>query len=192
MLAYSDAASTPGGTTARVESTGKPMAEGIQQGISHGFTAYMIGKQKEQISANIQNTDADTNKKKVETTLTSWLADKAASDAIQAGVSAGNVDRINTALDQQIEKTRAEINNLIADNKLKGLDAQQKEQLIKLIVEQARVDLNLSQQQIPGAKAEAEMWNTLSSEGKIAEYARKFLPLLRTPTIINRTNTSKR
>lgn len=175
MLAYQSEASTPSVSAARVETP--PSAIG-EAGKAVG-TASQVAMQKQAIAANIENTDADTIKKRNESYLTAELAKKAKFETVVAANSASNVALTNSQLSANINKTQQETNQII-EQWTQTRDQNERSRLA-FALEQTIREQQIKMQKLGMSEAEAnaQLWETLGGAGKAGKFSGELLLILK-------------
>ncbi|QXP08048.1 MAG: DNA pilot protein [Arizlama microvirus] len=162
MLAYSDAASTPTSTAARVENAN----QGLTEAARDATTAVTQRMQRKAIEANIVNTDANTQKALAEAALNIQMKEKAGYETAIAANTAGNVHLLTEDLNTRIHKTYMEIQNLIGDRDIKDLSIQQQREMMPLLIEAKELENQAAALGLPEARASADFWNSVGGPGK--------------------------
>lgn len=175
MLAYQSEASTPSVSAARVESTN----EGYGESIKSAGSAAAQAAQAMQVRSMIENTQADTIKKRTESGLTSQLAEKAKYETAVAANTAAQVHISNEQQYVNLQKAKQEINQVIQsyqktqDDNTRAAKAFPLEQAIR------QAQQILLQKGIPEAEANAQLWESIAGGGKAAKFSGDLLQILR-------------
>lgn len=176
MLAYSDSASTPSGTAARVENENQGLADAARD----VGTALSQRMQRKAIEADIVNTNADTMKKLAEEGLARTTTEKVKYDAQVAQNSAANVGYTTEQLKANIVKTKNEIMKIMADRDVTELNLAQQQQLQPLILHAQQLDNQLKALQVPEAEVNAAWYSSpVGGGGKAANMAKDVLQIIK-------------
>lgn len=194
MLAYQGEASTPNVNPAQVQNIAQDAPKAFQSAVQSSLAVRQQNQDLINMKAQVQNLDADTQVKRTQSTINGWLADQAQSQALKMGVETGaaGLERYNNQLTANLEKTKEEIKNIIQQAGRTQLDAQQLREVMPYVIEGNKIANELMRNQVPGAAAEAKMWQDLGQGGKIAEFMKKLMPAISSKAItINRPERGK-
>lgn len=159
MLAGMNPASSPAGSTTRVDNVKAPLGEGVSRAVNSAASAM----QAQNLAAQNKLLEAQTAKTQAE-------AQVVQSTLPYSGTSA----RLSTyKLEQETIKLSNEVNSVIADAKIKELDLAQ---MRPLLIKYQELINQSTQLGIPAAKAEANFYESIGSGAKWLELLRKFLP----------------
>lgn len=175
MLAYQGQASTPNVSAAQVESTGGAYKDRPR----HVATAVQQALQGLQLSESLKNLRANTAQKNAEADLLKEQTERARYETAITANTAGNTHHLTQQLVLQNNKLRSEIHRIMQDTDLSNLDEEQKRKLLPLVIEQAKLQNQMTQLGIPEKTAEAEFWESLGPSGKAAPAVKDAAVILR-------------
>lgn len=153
MLAYSQGgASTPNVSAATVQPE-----DALGRGLSSALQQRLLAMQLDQVEAQTEATRATARKTNAEaTTEEAWSA--------RAG------ERVNDVMN----KTKKEIEEIISRFQLSDQQRYQIHDMLPELIRKAKAEAQLSELNIPSAKAEAEFWKDLGELGKGVEKGTSF------------------
>lgn len=175
MLAYQSEATTPTVSAARVENANREYGEGI----ANAGSAAQVALQQQQIKAMIENTKADTIKKRTEAGLTAQLTTKAGYETAVSANSAENVELNTDQLRLNLHKTRVEITDIIERFEKTANEREQSKLAFPLEQAIRSAQAQLMQAGLSEAKANEQLWDSIAGGGKAAEFGGKLLSILR-------------
>lgn len=174
MLAYSTSGNTPNTTAAQVENPDQSY-EGFGRGIS---SAAQVALQTAQLNANIENVRADTATKLANAKLLEQNTENA---RYQTAITANTASQVGVANQQQwydLQQTRKQIENLIADTNIKDLNQRQMQALMPLLIREQELQNQLRSLDIPEAEVNAEWYKKTGLLGKGLETGKDLLNMI--------------
>lgn len=175
MLAYDGAASTPNVSAATVQNENAEMSKAV----ASAGTAYAQAQQLKAIQANITNTNADTQQKLAQASLTEEMKRTQQYNTVVAANSAGNVQYTTEQLMTNIVKTKQEIMQLMANRDISEMSIEQLKKLQPLLIEAQGLDNKLKSLDVPEKESSAQLWKDLGETGKALSPAKLLLQIMR-------------
>lgn len=167
MLAYSDSASTPSGTAARVENEN----QGLQQAGMESTSALTARVQRKLIEQQVVNSDADTRQKLAQAAFTEEQKRTQEYETALRANSAGNTHLLTQQLNLSVNKLRHEILSIIQNRQLSELNEEQQRKLMPLLLQFQELQNQGTALGIPEKSAGADFWSSAGATGKALEMA---------------------
>lgn len=161
MLAGMNPASTPAGSTTRVENSKASIGQGVSNAVSSAASALTA----QNIQAQNQLLQAQTDKTRAEASV------------VQATVpySASNARLESFKLENEVSELAQRVQSTIKDVALKDVDLAI---MRPLLIEYQKIQNEAQRLGIPAAQAQADFYKQLGSNAKYIELFQKFLPYI--------------
>lgn len=115
MLAYNDAASTPGGASAQMVNEKAPLAEGISRGVNSALAARVQNAQIENLHSQSVQALAAADREKAQAGLFNAQSGAVPSEVAQRTASAGEAVQRTENLRRELDRIASEVGNLNAN-----------------------------------------------------------------------------